>query len=223
MKPNDAAIRKRTQINSANRTMFLWIAVASALIGVGLVVSIFLFQTLVYNEKVLAEKLNTVSVLDHNNNTVPELENQIRVLDTNTALASIKANDDDQALQVILDALPAEANSLALGSSLQNKLLVGIDGLVIESIQVTQVAAAGAADTVVDASADTGAINEIPFQISVRGSQNAKKKVLDNLERSIRTMVVTSVRIEASDMIIQGKAFYEPTKSIELQDKVVKR
>lgn len=223
MKPNDAAIRKRTQINNANRTMFIWIAVASALIGVALVVGIFLFQTLVYNEKVLAEKLNTVTVLDRNNSAVPELENQIRVLDTNSALASIKANDDDQALQVILDALPAEANSLALGSSLQNRLLVGIQGLTIESIQVTPVESVDTTTAVVDASAEAAPAGEITFQITLRGDQNVKKRVLENLERSIRTIVVTSVRIESSDMLIQGKAFYEPAKTIELQDKVVPR
>jgi len=223
MKPNEPAIRKRTQISNANRTMFLWIAVASALIGVALVVGIFLVQTLVYNEKVLAEKLNTVSVLDKNNQAAPELENQIRVLDTNPALSSVKANDDDQAVQVVLDALPSEPNSLALGSSLQNRLLVGIPGLTIESIQVTQVAGVETSGVVVDAAAGEAGAGEITFQLSVRGSENAKKKVLENLERSIRTIAVTSVRIEEATMIIQGKAFYEPAKVVELVDKVVKR
>lgn len=223
MKPNDSAIRKRTQISNANRTMFIWIAVASALVGVSLVVGIFLLQTLVYNEKVLAEKFNTVSILDRNLKAAPELENQIRVLDTNTALSSIKANEDDQTLQVVLDALPSEPNSLALGSSLQNRLLTGIEGLTVESIQVEQVAGVETSGVVVDASANAEGAGEITFQISVRGNEAAKRKVLENFERSIRTIVVTSVRIESANMIIQGKAFYEPAKVIELYEKAVPR
>lgn len=229
MKPNDAAIRKRSQIAKANRTMFIWIAVASALVGVALVVSIFLAQKLFYNEKVLGEKQNTVSVIDHNNEIVPELEDQVRVLDTNSDLASVKANSEDQAIQVILDALPSEANFSALGASLQNKLLVGINGLSIESLQVDPVVGVETLTGDNSGSATTSTQttdNEITFQFVVRGDQDALRKVLENLERSIRTIVVTSVRIETASngtqMTVQGKAFYEPAKTIELEKKVVK-
>lgn len=229
MKPNDAAIRKRSQIAKANRTMFIWIAVASALVGVALVVSIFLAQKLFYNEKVLGEKQNTVSVINHNNEIVPELEDQVRVLDTNSDLASVKANSEDQAIQVILDALPSEANFSALGASLQNKLLVGINGLSIESLQVDPVVGVETLTGDNSGSATTSTQttdNEITFQFVVRGDQDALRKVLENLERSIRTIVVTSVRIETASngtqMTVQGKAFYEPAKTIELEKKVVK-
>jgi len=56
MQVQDAAIRKRTQIAKANRTMFLWVAVISALVGFALVGSLFLIQKAVFNEKVLTEK-----------------------------------------------------------------------------------------------------------------------------------------------------------------------
>ncbi len=225
---NDVAIRKRTQIANANKTMFIWIAIASALVGSALVVSIFMAQKLIYNEKVLAEKQNTVSTLEHNNSVVTELENQVRVLDTNVALSSVKANEQDQALQVILDALPSEPNSFAFGSSLQNKLLVGIDGLSIESLQVDPIVGVetlAADDAATPAEGDaTG--NEITFQFQVKGSLDAFKQVLVNLERSIRTVQVTSVRIEIQgtpQMTVRGKVFYEPAKTIELQDKKVPR
>lgn len=229
---NDAAIRKRTQIANANRTMFIWIAIASALVGTAMVVGYFMAQKLIYNEKVLAEKQSTVSTLDHNNSVVEELQQNIRVLDTNAALASVKANESDQAVQVILDALPSEANSFALGSSLQNKLLVGIDGLSIESLQIDPVV--GVETLTEDTSSeDASAVEtesstgEITFQFVVKGDQNALRAVLENLERSIRTISVTGVRIEIQttgpQMTVQGKAFYEPAKTIQLEDKVVKR
>ena len=227
---NDVAIRKRTQIAKANKTMFLWIAIASALVGSAIVVSIFLAQKLIYNEKVLAEKQNTVSTLEHNNSVVTELENEIRVLDTNVALSSIKANETDSAIQVILDALPSEANSFAFGSSLQNKLLNVVDGISIESLQVDPVV--GVETLTGDAEGaqpegDGSTQNQITFQFVVRGSQEAFKQVLQNLERSIRTIEVTSVRVEIQatgpEMTVQGRVFYEPAVTIELQDKVVPR
>lgn len=230
MKPNEAAIRKRTQIANANRTMFVWIAIASALVGAALVVSYFLIQNLVYNEKVLAAKTETASLLQQNNQTVPALEDSIRVLDTNGALGLVKANESDQAIQVILDALPSEANSFALGASLQNKLLVGVDGLVLESLQVDPVAGVEVISddqTTVDASEGEGTAHEITFQFVVKGDPVALQKVLNNLERSIRTISVTSLRIETEGdgtrMTVLGKAFYEPTRSIKLEEKVVPR
>jgi hypothetical protein len=189
-----------------------------------------LFQNLLYNEKVLAEKLHTVTVLDHNNSVVNDLQDKIRVLDTNQALASVKANPSDQTLQVVLDALPSEPNSLALGSSLQNKLLIGINGLQVQSLQVDQVQGAetsGASSTTPTTTSSTttatSGAQAITFQFTIQGSPDAMKQTLSNLERSIRTMVVTSVRVESSNMVVQAKAFYQPEKSIELTDKVVPR
>ncbi len=228
MKPNDVAIRKRSQIAQANKTMFIWIAIASALVGSAIVVSIFLAQKAIFNEKVLIEKQNTISTLDNNNQVAPKLEEQIRVLDTSEALASVKANPSDQAIQVILDALPSEGNSLALGASLQNKLLAGIPGLSIDTLQVDPIAGLEALSTdasVVDATQTAGS-NEITFSFTVRGSQDAIKTVLQNLERSIRLINITSLRIETQQgvqvMTVQAKSYYEPAKTIELKDKVVK-
>jgi len=230
MKPNDAAIRKRTQIANANRTMFIWIAIASALVGAALVVSYFLIQNLLYNEKVLSAKAETSSQLEANNQATPKLADSIRVLDTDSSLSLVKANEADQAVQVILDALPAEANSFALGASLQNKLLVGIDGLSLESLQVDPVAGVEVISddqTTVVAGEDEGNANEITFQFVVKGNQASLQKVLDNLQRSIRTIVVTSVRIETEGdgtrMTVLGKAFYEPARTIKLEEKAVER
>lgn len=225
---SDAAIRKRTQIAKANRTMFLWIAAASALIGMAIVVSIFLVQKLSYNEKVLAAKQETVSNLNHNNASVSALEDEVRLLDTNTQLADLKANEGDQAIQVILDALPSGANSDALGASLQNKLLNGIGGLKIESMQVDPVVGVEllTGDTATATSETPAASNTITFQFVVTGSESELKRALQNLERSIRTIKVTSVRLEMAStgptMTVQAQAYYQPAKNLELTQEVVK-
>ena len=229
MKPNDVAIRKRTQIAQANKTMFIWIAIASALVGSSLVVSYFLFQKARFGEEVLALKQTTASNLDYNNSVVPNLQSQIRVLDTNQALMSSKANESDQAIQVILDALPAEGNSLALGASLQNKLLAGIPGLIsIDSLQVDPIVGLEAITgdvTTVDAQ-EGESQNEITFRLTVKGSQDAIRDVLRNFERSIRVLDITSVQIETQTdgqlMTLQARAYYEPAKTIQLRDEVKK-
>ena len=114
--------------------MFGWVAGASVLVGFALVIGGFLVQRIVFETKVLAEKNQTTSTLDSNIKTYDGLRDNIRVLNTNSALGSAKLNDKEDPLRVILDALPADDNSLALGASVQN--LVGrVPGAKLESFQ----------------------------------------------------------------------------------------
>lgn len=237
MQPKDAAIRKRTQIAKANRMMFIWVAAVSVVFGFALVGSIFLAQKLMFNERVLSEKQRTVNTLKANNAIVSSLEDQVRVLDTNAALNSIKAKATDQAVQVILDALPSEANSLALGASLQTKLLAGIPNLTLNSIDVSPVAGietsddSGDATTATPAAADStdsdASENSITFTFAVTGSPDSLKQVLANLEKSIRAITVTSLQITSDTstsqlMTVTGQAYYQPAVIVELKDKPVK-
>lgn len=227
MKQDNAAFRKRNQISQASRLMFVWIAIASVLVGAAIVVSFFLFQKLVYGEKVLAEKQNTVKTLDGNLAVVNGLKTEVQALDVNENLLSIKANDTDEALQVVLDALPSDANSLALGASLQTKLLANIEGdFQLESLQVIPVEGVEniTDQSTVDASAAVSD-NNIAFSFSATGSQESLKKALENLEKSIRTIVITRLGMEVQGdkltISVDGHAFYQPAKTIELKDKKV--
>ena len=229
MNPNDASIRKRVQIAKTNKMMFLWIAIASAIVGMAVVVSIFLAQRLVYNEKVLAKKQETITTLEANLDAVDTLKEEILKLDANSALLATRAGGEDQAIQVILDALPSEANSLALGASLQKNLLNGIDGLTLESLSVTPVQGVEVVDdsSVVDESSTTGdGSNSISFSFTVTGDQNATKQALLKLEKSIRTIEIVSLRIDGgsdgiTEMTVDGRAFYEPEKTLELTEEPV--
>jgi len=227
---NDTALRKRSQIAKANRTMFIAVAGAAAIVSFALVAGFFLSQKLIFNEKVLSEKGKTISTLNANNKAVPDLESQVRALDADASLATVKASDTDQTIQVILDALPSEANSLALGGSLQNKLLAGIPNLTIESLQVDPVDGVETLDTgnTVDASASdtSSADNQITFTFAVTGDQAALTAVLTNLEKSIRTIDITGLTIEnqgtTQKLTVSGRAFYEPARTVTLENKVVK-
>lgn len=224
------ALRKRQQIANANRMMFLWIAGVSALVGVAAVASVFLVQKAMFNEKVLAEKSKTASTLVSNNKAVGELQNQIRVLNTNENLKKVMVSGEIQPIQVVLDALPAEANSSAFGASLQTHFLTA-DGIQLDSLVVDPVYGIEAQDGtgIQEIPDDEGESHRITFSFAVSAASdnaNGLKGLLLKMERSIRPIDLANVTVEAQqDKLIlraDGYTYYEPAQSIDLKDKVVK-
>lgn len=216
----DAALRKRQLISNSSRKMFLWVAGASVVVGFSLVAAWFLVQQIIYKEKVLTVKGQTVSTLRKNNAAAPKLAANIRVLETNQDLASVKATPNENAVRVILDALPSDNNVLALGASMQQVLIGGAQNITLESFAISQ-ASAGIKITIPDSAAKA-----IPFSALVSSSDpNAIKDLLKRLESSIRTIAIDSIKLEQStnrmSVTIQGHAYYAPAKTIQLTDKVV--
>jgi hypothetical protein len=230
----ETAIRKRQQIANANRMMFIWVAAISAIVGIAIVASLFLLQKAWFNEKVLGEKAKTASILVKNNEVVSSLKDEIRVLNTNEALKSAMAPGETQPIQVVLDALPSDANSSAFGSSLQEKFLSD-SALTIESLNVDPVVGVeSVSDTNVQDASAGGSIDgadehQITFRFSVStgvNNANALKSLLQKLERSIRAINITTLSVESQGnrlvLTVDGHAFYEPAKTVELKDKTVK-
>lgn len=223
----EANLRKRNQIAKSNQMMFVWVASASVIIGFALVISIFLARQIIFNEKVLAEKDKTVATLRKNIANIPELEAQIRVLDSNSALMSVKAKESDRTVQVILDALPSGANSPALGASLQKKLLAGVEGITLETLDVTPVAGVETALTegTISDTSSSDISGQILFTFSIKGTNAGFKAAMQNLERSIRAIDILSATFESQNnenvLTIQARAFYEPEHVVELKNKVV--
>jgi len=229
-KPAGGGLRKRQQIVKANQLMFLWIIGVSAVVGFSIVLIIFLAQRIWFGEKVIAEKENTISVLEHNLSVVPELQDNIRVLSTNDNLRSVLLDPNHSALQVVLDALPADANSTAMASSLQLKLLAGVPDITIESLRVEPVSGIeiDSGDISVGASSDaaSGAIG-FSFTVSTSNTnQENLRKVLQQIEKSIRPFTIYNLTVESQGrrlaMTAQGYGYYEPAQKVELRDKVVR-
>lgn len=225
-------LRKRQQIGRANRMMLLWIIAVSVIVGIAVVLAIFLVQKIWYQEKVLNEKANTVKILQDNYKAVTDdngLKNEINKLNTNEALRATRLNDNASALQSVLDALPADANSTALASSLQTKLLTGISGIKLESISVDQTDSADTSGTTPVASNSTASADQIGFSFSVstEGKNDAAlRQVLENLEKSIRPFNVGTINVEAQGtrviMTVKGVSYYEPATTVQPVKKVVK-
>lgn len=229
-------MRKRDRILNANRLMFVWVSGVSAVVGFAVVLSLFLGQRIMFGEKILAKKNETVSILEKDIAAIPELKNNVRVLDTNEGLKATRLSDTDRPIQSVLDALPADANSTALGASLQSKLLAGISGLTLDTIKVDPVAGVetnqNSGENVIDAgssSSSDSSDHTISFSLTVSTSANnpdALREVLLRLEKSIRAIDVQSLSITTQSarlvLSISGNAYYEPARTIELKDTVVR-
>ena len=219
-----SGMRKRQQITKANQMMFLWVAGASVVVGFAIVISLFLGQRIIFNNKVIAKKNETQSRLESNIAAVPELEKNIRVLNTNESLKSVRLKDDDLAVQSVLDALPADANDTALGSSLQARLISGVSGVTLETMSVEPANNGDEASVVSDGGFFR---NNFTFAVSVDANNtDALREILLRLERSIRAINVSALTVEGQGnsrlLTITGYAYYEPAKTIELKDEVVR-
>ncbi len=218
------ATHKRQKIQDSSRMMFIWVAGMAAVVGFCGVVAWFVFQQAAFKIKVVGEKNHTVKTLRNNNSAVTPLRENIQVLETNSALKASRANDEQNALQVVLDALPSEPNALALGGSLQEYLIKGVSGLTLESLTVDPTSTSLTTGSTATTQA---AGNSISFRLIVSSPDaNALKEMLTRFERSIRVIDIDSLSLERSDRLytltLQAHAYYEPAKVIELREKVVK-
>ena len=213
------AIRKRQQIDSSKKTMFIFVASAAFLAGIALVVSIFLIQQIVFHSKIIIEKQSTISRLDKNLTTIDELKKNIRVLDTNTALNSIKSSDESNALQTILDALPDNPNADAFGASLKNKFIDTTTGVTIQSLSVSQAGSGGEGS-------GSAPANTVSFTMEVSGPADRLKELLTKFESSIRVIDLKALEIQRNEdklsLVVRGVAYYEPAQTVQLENKVVK-
>lgn len=225
MPAEKTVIRKRQQIQQANRLIFLYVAGASAVVGICLVIGITLFQRTIYNEKVLGAKGDSLSTIKKNNSNADELLKSVRVLNTNEALSSVRLDENSAPLRVVLDALPSEANSVALGASLQEKLLA-YENVAIENITVQAIEGVESNET---GNLESSSEYAIPFSFTVNTqSSNPEnlREILSRLERSIRNIKLISYEIEqrGNQITLQarGEAYYQPSANLNLYDEDIK-
>ncbi len=220
------AAKKRQVIASSNRTMFMWVAGMSAVIGACAVLSIFLYQQLAFKTTVTGKLSNTLNVLTENNKKSSQLMDNLRARNADAGLNAVKASPDDQALQVVLDALPADRNALALGSSLQQKLLTGISGMTVESMTVDAVEGGGTDVAVADEVVTDGEQQITLSFVATASDPNSLRDMLVRLEHSLRIIDIDALSLETSankyTMTVTAHAYYKPAKTVSLIDEVVK-
>lgn len=213
---------KYQEISKANRNMFMWVAAASVVAGFSIVIGIFLLQKVIYASKVINAQESTESRLRQNIANIDTLKKNVRLLDTNQDLMTTRLKIDDRAIQSVLDALPADANATALASSLQKRLL-DVPGVTIESLTVDS----GLTDD--QQVSDVSEVEEIGLSFVVSSSQsdvNSLREVLLRLERSIRSVHITSLKFDSQAskrvMSVSAKAYYQPPTGVDSKKVEVK-
>lgn len=211
------AIRKRQEIAKANRMMFLWVAGASAVVGIAAVLTITLYNRLTFNQEVINEQAKTVTTLENNEKAAESLLENARVLNTNQSLQESRADSEhDTALQVILEALPSTKNNAALGSSLQKSLLK-VDGVTIDSLSVGETA---------EFTEPIDGSSAIQFNFVAKAvDPNKLFDLLKRLESSIRPIKILSLSLETGQtdttLTVTAESYYQPPVSIDLGEKTL--
>ena len=215
------AVRKRQQIQNANRTMLIWVAIASAIVAVCIVLGYNFVQTIAYNNKVIGEKSKVNKVLKDNVTVIPQLKENVNKLQTNKNLLGLRADPNDTAFQVVIDALPTEDDRTALGSSLQERILVG-SGVAIDQVSVTDT---GAATTTTTAGAPAD-VQNIRFSFTVTGTYDSIAQAIKDIERTIRPINIDSMTLQGTSSQLQATinatTFYLPGVEFKLGSREVK-
>ena len=213
-------LKKRQQIESANRTMFIWVAIAAVAISVCVVTSQFFFQKFLYNNRVISAKVKAADTLKQNIANAKQLKQNVDALVGNQDLASVKLNQGDPNTKSVLDALPSVQDPTALATSLQQAIL-SRSSVVIENISVAQT-------TETDPSAATADSQplEQPFSVTVTGSYDKIRTMIADLERTIRPIKILSMNMSGEDadmrVSIDAVTYYQPTKTTNIKQEVVK-
>ena len=128
------SLKKRQQIDSTHRNMFVAVAVTAFVVGSSLVASALMVDRILFYNEVIAKQNKTYDTLVKNNQNLDKLAASVKALEVNDNLKSVNFSGNSS-LNVVLDALPALGNSTALGASLKEKIL-SVPGVIIEQIVV---------------------------------------------------------------------------------------
>ena len=193
--PRLTGMKKRQQIEVAGRTMFIWVAIAAVALSFCLATGQYLFTKWDFNNKIINKKNTASQTLTNNYANAQKLVEQIDNLSANQDLASVKTSADDQNTKSVLDALPTTDDPAALATSLQ-QVILSRSGVTIESISVPT---SGEAETSDSTTATTSGPQEMKFSISVSGTYDKIKTLVNDFNRTIRPMKIENMTLNGSD------------------------
>lgn len=238
-------IKKRQQITNTRKQVFTWVALAAALVVICLVVGWNLMQRINYQNKVNRDVGKTAQTMHDNVEAADKLIKNVNALKANAALSlpNLKA-DDSTVFQVVIDALPTEDDSVALSSSLQNKIL-SKSGVTIEQINVDTTESDSSSDSSSSSSGSSSSSSSsssrsgvskaddvqfpvakpITFRVSLVGSFDSVKSALQDIESTIRPITITKLTIDGSDdklnATIEAQTYYSSKVNFKLGKKEI--
>jgi len=216
---------KKLQIDKAQTNTISLIALAVFVTVFSLVSCRALWQQRAYQAKVIGKKKEALRILEQNTQAVPGLveayktfvSSPTNIIDGNPNGTGEKDGDN---ARIILDALPSKYDFPALTTSLEKLLLER--NFKVESIK-------GVDDEVAQAAQkESGSPKPVPmpYQITVDGSYTAIQDLISVFERSIRPFSTDILVLKGSadnmQMILDGKTYYQPEKTLDIKLEKVK-
>lgn len=213
-------LKKRQQITDTRKQVFYMVAIASAIVVIGIVASMKVFNAINYQLRINGALAETADIMHDNVSRVDKLISKVNTLKTNKLLSMTNLKDNDSTVfQIVIDSLPTEDDRVALSSSLQNKILFGT-GATIEQINIDQDRLATSSS--LDASSDPGfpIAKKIPFKAVVKGGYEEVQQALKNIEKTIRPIQINKLTIEGSGenltMTIDAVTYYSSNVDFKL-------
>lgn len=241
----EVAVEKRIKISKYQREIIILALVAAVTLGIAVVVSIFFVKYISFNGKVLTEKEAAIKNYEESIKNAGVLNSKVLALSENQALESVargtigecydsdgkridfnelyqKAENEEEAsaqlemmkkcsaLRVIPDALPANQNDEALMSSLDQ--IFKLSNWEPESLSPSGTTSISSIP----------GLGVIPVSLSVEADTGTTYRVLDNIERSIRSIDILTATIgwsgdrEKLELRAQAAAYY--TEESEVQE-----
>ena len=220
-------VKKRQQIAGTRKEVLMWVAIASAVVVICLVIGMNIFQRIQYQMKVNTEISKTAKTMEANVEAIDGLIKNVNDLRANRLLTApgLKA-DDSTVFQVVIDALPTENDSVSLSSSLQNKIL-NRSGVTIEQISVDGESSSSSNDDdeITTSNVEFPVAQPINFRISIVGTYESIKQTLADIERTIRPIIINSLEISGTDdrltATIQATTYYSSNVNFQVGEKEV--
>jgi len=216
---------KRVLIDQASRTLVIATAIAAFVVVFSLFASKALLNQRAYQARVIGGKEKAVAQLKTNIDSVSKLVAAYQDFvspATNVLGGDPKGSGDKDGdnAKIVLDALPSKYDFPALATSLEKIMKDG--GFAVSGI--------AGKDDEVNQSLQTAQSNpqpiEIPFQLSINGTFDKIKTLIDTLEHSIRPFEINKLDMSGADdnlsVSIDAKTYYLPEKTLNIQKEVVK-
>lgn len=216
---------KRIQIDKANATVMVFVAVTAFVAAFAIVSSRALISQMNYNNRVIAKKELAKKQLRDNNAEAEKLVSTYKswvAEPTNIISGSSTGTgerDGDNAV-IILDALPSKYDFPALVTSVE-KLLTN-PSYIIDTIT-------GVDDELNQSKSDTATEIkpvDMPFTISVNSNFDGTQQLLELFHRSIRPISVVKLGISGGDnnltVKIDANTYYQPQKTVNITKEVVR-
>lgn len=215
---------KRVQIDKAIGTIVLVMSATAVVTAFSLVTIKALISQYSYQSRVISLEKTALKVAEADVKAAQSLSTTYKEFNSSPqniiggTLAGVGPQDGDNA-KIILDALPSKYDFPAVISSLEK--LAKERGFKIDSLSGTDDV------TLADASASaTPVAVDMPFQLAVTGSYASIQEFVGVLDRSIRPISVGTMQISGSDtsisVVLSGKTYYQPAKTLKVVTKVVK-